>query len=233
MSAIGIIQPGRLGDIIICLPIVKHYYDLGYKVIWPVFAKYYNDAQSVADYVEFIPVTDDVYHCVAEARGVLSRYDDITVFDIAATFPGSKCTEEYVSLGDGFGDESFDQFKYRKCGVPFEKKWSLNIKRNTQEEESVYNVYVKSDKYNVAGLAHSKGRAAIEIESNNPTIYINENHNFFSWIKILENANNIVLVDSAMSNLVEQLNLTNKKTLITKPRQPLPVYKNNWNIHTV
>jgi len=233
MSEIGIIQPGRLGDIIICLPIAKHYYDLGYKVIWPVFAKYCKDVQSVVDYVKFIPVTDNVYHCVDEARGVLSCYNDITIFDIAATFPGSDCTEEYVSLGDGFGDEAFDQFKYRKCGVPFEKKWCLDIQRSAQEEEIVYSTYVKDDKYNVAGLSHSKGSVAIKIESNNPTIHVNENHNFFSWIKVLENANNIVLVDSAMSNLVEQLNLANKKTLITKPRQPLPVYKNNWNIHTV
>jgi hypothetical protein len=233
MSKIGLIQPGRLGDIIICLPIAKHYYDLGYKVIWPVFAKYYNDVQSVASYAEFIPVTDDVYHCIAEARGILTHYDDITVFDIAATFPGSECTEEYVALGDGFGDEAFDQFKYRKCGVPFEKKWDLNIRRNIHEEERVYSEYVKSAKYNVAGLTHSRGSAAIKIESDNPTVHINENHNFFLWIKVLENANNIVLVDSAMSNLVEQLNLANRKTLFTKPRQPLPVYKNNWNIRTI
>ena len=233
MSKIGIIQPGRLGDIIICLPIAKHYYDLGYEVVWPVFAKYCNDVQSVVDYVQFIPVTDDVYHCVGEAKEILSRYDDIMVFDIAATFPGSTCTDEYVSLGDGFGDEAFDQFKYRKCGVPFDKKWCLNITRRADDEEIVYNTYVKNDKYNVAGLSHSRGSVSLKIESNNPTVYINESHSFFSWIKVLENANNIVLVDSAMSNLVEQLNLPNKKTLITKPRQPLPVYKNNWNIHII
>lgn len=233
MSEIGIIQPGRLGDIIICLPIAKHYHDLGYKVIWPVFAKYCKDVQSVVDYVHFIPVTDNVYHCVREAKDVLSRYSDIMTFDIAATFPGSECTEEYVTLGDGFGSESFDQFKYRKCDVTFDKKWQLDIKRRIEDEEAVYNMYVNSEKYNVAGLSHSKGHIPLKIESINPTIYINESHNFFSWIKVLENANNIVMVDSAMSNLIEQLNLPNKKTLITKPRQPLPVYKNNWKIHTV
>jgi len=233
MSKIGIIQPGRLGDIIICLPIAKHYYDLGYNVIWPIFSKYYKDVQSVVDYVQFTPVVDNVYYCVEESRNILSRYDDITVFDIAATFPGSICTEEYVRLGDGFGDETFDQFKYRKCGVPFEKKWRLDINRKIKEEETVYNMYVKNNRYNVAGLAHSRGIVNLKIESNNPTIYINENHSFFSWIKVLENANNIVLVESAMSNLVEQLNLTNKKTLVTKPIQPRPVYKNNWNIFNI
>lgn len=36
-----IIQPGKLGDIIICAPIAQYYADKGYEVYWPVFDNFY------------------------------------------------------------------------------------------------------------------------------------------------------------------------------------------------
>ena len=48
-----LIQPGKLGDIIICAPIAKHYSEMGYEVYWPVFDNFY-DVVSRFDYV--IPV---------------------------------------------------------------------------------------------------------------------------------------------------------------------------------
>jgi hypothetical protein len=35
-----LIQPGRFGDIIICLPIAKFYHSLGYSIIWPISEHY-------------------------------------------------------------------------------------------------------------------------------------------------------------------------------------------------
>jgi hypothetical protein len=37
---IVMVQPGKLGDILICAPIAKHYNDLGYEVLWPVFSNF-------------------------------------------------------------------------------------------------------------------------------------------------------------------------------------------------
>lgn len=37
---IVMIQPGKLGDILICAPIAKYYNDLGYQVLWPVFSNF-------------------------------------------------------------------------------------------------------------------------------------------------------------------------------------------------
>jgi ADP-heptose:LPS heptosyltransferase len=36
-NSLGIIQPGKLGDIIIVLPAAKYLHDKGYKVYWPVY----------------------------------------------------------------------------------------------------------------------------------------------------------------------------------------------------
>ena len=85
-------------------------------------------------------------------------------------------------------------------------------------------------RYVVTGLNHSQGRANINIETDKSIVEINEKYCIFSWLKTLKNATNIVLVDSAMANFVEQMNLTNSKILVSKPNQPRPFFKNNWKI---
>jgi hypothetical protein len=233
MQKIGLLQPGRLGDIVICLPIAKHFYDQGHKVIWPIFHNYINDVTEVIDYVNFVPITNNVYECVKEANQIFNCYRNIKVLDIAATFPGSTCTEEYVKLGDGFGDTSFDRYKYQKSDVPFEEKWNLVFNRIKEQEDQVYHEVVTDLDYNIIGTTHSRGKMNIQFESKYTNIEINQNYNFFSWYKVLENAKNIVLVDSAMANFVEQTNLPNKKIIITKPGQPRPHFKNNWIVKNI
>ena len=92
MKTVGIIQPGRLGDLIICLPITKYYHSKGYKVVWPVFKNYIDMFKEAVDYVKFEPTTDNVWECVPEAYRILKKYDIDITLDIAATFPGSYCT---------------------------------------------------------------------------------------------------------------------------------------------
>lgn len=230
MSKVGLIQPGRLGDIIICLPIAKYLATKGYHVIWPIFSNYKQMIADAVDYVEFIPVTDNVYQTVPSAYQALRQFGSIPMIDIAATFPGSVCTEEYSRLGDGFGPEKFDQFKYRLSDVPFAEKWNLQYKRDLEKEEEVYNLYVKSDIYDVVGLDHSQGRAPFKVESKNQIIELNTKHSIFHWRKILSGAQNIVLVDSAMANFVDQIMIPNDKILIEKPGQPRPVFKNQWRL---
>ena len=52
-----LVQPGKLGDIIICAPIALHYAEKGYEVHWPVFDEFY-ETVSRFDYVT--PVKFDV-----------------------------------------------------------------------------------------------------------------------------------------------------------------------------
>ena len=230
MKNIGIIQPGRLGDIIICLPIAKFYNDQGYTVYWPVFENYITMLSKAVDYVRFLPVSSDVYSCVWQARGTFMNYDVTNIIDIAATFPGSTVTERYVAEGDGFGWEKFDEFKYKIAEVPFKEKWNLQYVRDVKAEEELYNQYVKSEKYDVYSLTHSRGKVNKVVESKHQLIEVNQNHSLFHWRKIFENAQSICLVDSAISNYVEQLNINCKKVLIQKKDQPTATYKNNWKI---
>ena len=43
----------------------------------------------------------------------------------------------------------------------------------------------------------------------------------------------LALVDSAMANFVEQLNVENKKILLLKPGHPRPTFRNDWKIKEV
>lgn len=228
MKTIGILQPGKLGDIIICLPIAKHYTDLGYKVIWPIFDTFVSMLNEVIDYVTFIPVTSNVYNCVSQSKNALYSHTVDHIFDIAATFPDSTCTNEYVALGDGLTHLKFDQFKYNKCHVPFEQKWNLQFNRNTKQEDIIIKDLVTSKKYDVISTKHSRGNLTVRFETKNQLIDVNENYNIFSWYKILNQAECIALVDSAMANFVEQTNMVNKKILLQKPGHPTPTFRNNW-----
>ena len=98
MKTLLIIQPGKLGDIIICLPIAKFYYNKGYKVIWPIFHNFVQMMQNAVEYVDFLSVTNNVYNCVPEAYSIGETYQPTKIIDIAATFPGSICTKEYNKL---------------------------------------------------------------------------------------------------------------------------------------
>jgi len=227
MKTIGIIQPGRLGDIILCLPIAKYYSDKGYKIIWPIFSQYINMFEEMVDYVEFIPVSANIYTCVSEAKHKTINCNKL--LDIAATFPGSTCTERYVGLGDGLGEIKADHFKYIESEVPIECKWNLSIKRNSVAEDNLYNQYVLQPDYAVSCLTSSQGKLDIKLDPmGRQLIEMNENHSIFHWLKILENAKVLILVNSSVSNLVEMLNFTNKKILLPRPDGRLPTLKNKW-----
>ena len=229
MKKIGLIQPGRLGDIILCLPIAKHYYDCGYTVVWPVFSSYLSMFQEVVNYVNFIPVNDNIFTGVPDSYRIIGKVDKI--IDMAATFPGSVCTERYVQSGDGLGDIKADHFKYIVAEVPIEKKWKLTINRNKKKEQELYNMYVQLPAYVVVCLTSSQGRLNVRIDSGTAQyIEMNEKHSIFHWIKILEEAKTLALTNSSVSNLVEMLNLTNRKFLLPRQDGRLPTLKNKWTM---
>ena len=117
--------------------------------------------------------------------------------------------------------------------MPFDLKWKLEYNRNLNLEQKVYDNMVKTLKYDVVSTKHSRGEVNVKFVSKLDIITVNEDYNIFHWRKVLENAKCLALVDSAMANLVEQLNLPNRKILLRKPGQPIPVFKNTWMIQSI
>ena len=115
--------------------------------------------------------------------------------------------------------------------IDLEEKWKLSLNRDLRKEEALYQAYVGINEYVITSLNCSRGIARVVLDVGcRSIIEMNTNHNIFHWITILERAKGIVCVESAVSNLVEQLQIPCKKVLIKKPDGRLPVLKGDWEI---
>ena len=227
MKVIGIVQPGKIGDIIICLPIAKHYHDLGHKVIWPISSEYIKHFQDYIDYVEFIPITNDLWKCINEARNVTK---DCTRLELAFSYPNTPTT---TAMFDS-KNIPFDKVKYQIANVPFDKKWTLELNRNKDREDALYSKICNKGKYVVCHFEGSGFKREIKLDNEGDFDIVKVSSmtdSVFDWLRVLEGASKLVLVDSCFSNLVEQRNLTNQKYfLLRSPFKITPTIKNVWDV---
>ena len=248
MSKIGIIRPCKIGDLIISLPIGKYYFDKGYDVHWPIMSKYYQMFQEVAGhYIKFIPITNSDFFVVNSAKQELINRKISNILNLTfnvGTF------NDVISLGYASTNLTFDQYIYKLAEVPFEHKWNLDIKRNNQCEQKIFDNFIKINTYSACHFEvdynkynWSKGdetrKGYFNLCKNkirNQFIEITSKigpSSLFHWIKILENADQLFLVDSAPMNLVEALGIKNEKYLLIKALdhpKGTPITKNNWKI---
>ena len=204
MKRIGIIQPGRIGDILICLPIAKWYYDRGHEIIWPVDSSIIKNFIGYVDYVQFIPVNFDC----RDAYDKCIRNGCNHIIDVSFTIPNANKfnTDNYFNHQDEF---SFDQFKYYIAGVPFEEKWKLVYNRN-QEKENALRIKLKINKpYIVIQEQSSDCNRVVKWENNEiQRVDIRPvSDSVFDWVGILQKANQHALIESSISNLVDQLSI--------------------------
>jgi hypothetical protein len=77
--------------------------------------------------------------------------------------------------------------------------------------------------HSVAGFDHSV------IPEGWQVIPITEEGYIFDWIKIIENAESVIMTDSVMSNMVDQLNIgTDRYYIPLNHIQLTPVFGNEW-----
>src|SRR6185369_8396784 len=127
----------------------------------------------------------------------------------------------------------FDEYKYAAAGVPFSRKWELEITRNPEREMALHRsldirgpyICIHRRGHDVVanfGMPPEWGALqVVEVDARTDSP--------FDWIYTLEHAAKIVCIDSLFSNLVEQLNLPNEKHLILRlPNPYMPVMKNGW-----
>jgi hypothetical protein len=206
MKRMGIIQPGRIVDIIITLPIAAHYAGLGYKVIWPIMYLYQSMFQSVVDYVEFIPITDDIGKTYTEAKSIVGGGEHIDIcFGFSESLRSNRLWENQ--------SKTFDEYKYDLAGVSFREKFNLRIRRNGSDEQATYDRVVRQEDYVVLHTLTKRGTAATDFEDfgKHQIIQIDSRYDgetgVFSWLKILEGAKKVILTNSSFLNLVNQLGI--------------------------
>lgn len=231
MRKLGIIQPGRLGDIIICLPIAKYYFDKGYEIIWPVLKEYFNTFRDI-DYVNPINLNSDINQSVLESKKICKSHG-CDEMDLSFGFLGSAVSMYHFNVNYA---KNFVESKYKLSNVPIQERWNLQFKRDKTRENSLYNKMVKKSNYTLVHENSSQGNHFISEGSNIVKIIPLEDYNVFNWMKIIELAKEIYCVDSSICNLVES-----QKHLKPKIKKYIPLKKfatgwgrttleNNWQI---
>ena len=211
---VGIIQSRGLGDIIIALPIARHYYKEGYEVYWPVCEPFYSQMRAVAPWVGWISVPVDAggdFFYVnpkqqLDALGILEE-DQLWLYQYLSSHP-HKTNESLFAM------MKFDQYKYANVGLPFGLKWTLSecITRNPAVEDRLYNEQVVGGRYMVYQSVASDLEYPIDLEVIDPDVQRIElreiqGYSVFDWLKIIEGAETCILIDSVFANLIDQLKI--------------------------
>jgi len=229
---LGIIQTRGLGDIIITLPIAKHYHREGWEILWPIVDAWAEQMTESVPWIKWIPLQPDqgdFFYNTPLARLKNFKCDEILPLYQALT--GEKFHEEVY-----FQHTKFDQYKYLKAGVPFHEKWRLAecITRDTQREQTLYDRLVTNPNYVVVHLEGSDHKAAWDpsmVPQDWQIIEITPNitNNIFDWLMILEKAQSLIMVDSVFANIVDQMSIGDDRYFIPRSHIGLtPVQGNHW-----
>ncbi len=228
---LGIVQSRGLGDIVIALPIAKFYHDQGWDCLWPICSEFISHFEHTVPWIKWIPVqTDPGSFFYDQPMKALKNFHCDEIIPLYQALTGHKFHEELY-----FQQTKFDQYKYIKAGVPFLNKWKLSecIQRDAQREQRLYDKIITNEKYAVVHLEGSDHTANFDpsiIPSDWQTVYIKaETDSIFDWLKIIEGAESLVMVDSVYSNLVDQLQITTDKYFIPRSHVGLtPVHGMDW-----
>lgn len=211
MRKLGIIQPGKIGDIIICLPIAKWYHNKGYQVIWPVDRNIINNFIGYVDYVDFIPVNFDC----EQAKMACYQNNCNTIIDLSFTIPNANNMNSSNYLQQELF--SFDEFKYHIADVPFEEKWNLDIIRNSSREKELFDSLYKNQNYVVVQENSSDRNRKVSWE-NTEKLRVDiepfKSQSVFDWLTVLEKADQHILIASCFTNLLDQLNIVADKQYV-------------------
>jgi hypothetical protein len=114
---------------------------------------------------------------------------------------------------DLFAMMKFDQYKYAQADVPFKLKWTLDqcIVRDHIREQALKDRLVNKQRYWVIQQQASDVQYQIDtagIDSDCEIVEISPiTDNIWDWLKILEDCEGMILIDSVFANIVDQMNL--------------------------
>ena len=210
----GFIQSRGIGDLIIALPIAKHYKDQGYEIYWPVCEQFVNQMMEVAPWVGWIAVPVDdrgeffYENPVKQLRALgITEEDTVYLYQYLSSHPEKTNRSHFAQF-------KFDQYKYAAVDLPFSLKWELDkcITRNPVAETRLYEQEVKQDRYmvyqgNASDVAYPIDLSIIEEGVQCIELRELEGYSVFDWLKIIEGAETAILIDSCFANLIDQLKL--------------------------
>ena len=226
---IGLIQSRGLGDIIIALPIAKYFADRGNEVLWPIHEEFVPSFRTAAPYVEFIPIKKDVLSMYEVPLERLQSRGCERILPLYS-FLGSRKDIVNERFAESF---RFDEYKYAVAGVPFREKWNLQIVRDGEREQRLFQGVVAGRDFVVCHLQGSNVRANLDVEAiaqGRSIVEITDRtDNILDWLSVIERASLRIMIDSCFSNLTEQLRISGPKIFIRRSKMAFtPVMLGDW-----
>lgn len=218
MKKLLINQPGRNGDILICLPIAKWYSDFYDVIEWLCPKEYHINFRNIN-------------YCTPVYQTTI-KYDK--VIDMSFGLNVNTTLHKWWN-GTREQWQSFIIPKYIIAEVPLIKRWNLIWTRNGEREDSLYDKVIQEygKEYAVVQDFTHDFHMNIKVE-NKVTFVPYDDYNIFDWYKVLLKAKEIHCIDSCLANFVEVI-----PELLEKPKYYYPTAKvpsmcdrtlliNNW-----
>jgi hypothetical protein len=223
-----ILQPGKLGDLIITLPVANFYSKLGYEVEWLVFSNFNSFFRSI-NYV--IPksfsfgIRDKSYfgnkrlvfkgrnHVMSHqffnvAYNYISALKPDKFLDVCWGFPGSSINNLKLIKEFHKQNRNWIDMRYSLCETPLKERWNFQWNRDECKEDSLLNIIqnMAYEKYGSKEYSiyhnYADNKKQIELKNKINFQYIN-GYEIYDWYKVLLYASEIGCGDSCLANFVE------------------------------
>ena len=229
---IGLIQTRGIGDIIMALPIADYFIEQGCEIVWPIDHRFMPIFQPIKPSIQFFPVTE-------KEGGPNYLVNDPVTITREQGCDRTIILYSYVNNQQVYDPRlsavlKLDEYKYAVAGVPLSRKWTLSYERQMDREQALFDSLDIREDYVCVHDIGSNMTSAFEIPEHLTNglrmVRVEElTDSPLDWRLTLERAKRLIMVDSCLSNLVEQINLETEKYMITRaPIQLPPVYKNGW-----
>lgn len=211
-------QPGKVGDILRCLPIAKHYADQGYIVSWLCPDEYH----SLFNYVYYV-------RPVSRKTETFHKEIDLS-FGINQGTPIHKWW-----LRNQRNFPTFVHAKYHLAGVDVSQSTNLVFEPNIQREETLFaELGLTEDSEYVLFHGASTYGTPVEIQSEKQIVEFKpyKDYTIFDWRKVILKASEIHCIDSSLLNFVEILKPDCPKTYYRVPERTTETFMdfNAWQV---
>jgi hypothetical protein len=235
MASIGLVQTRGLGDIVIAAPIAQYYIERGDSVYWPIDSRFLSAVERAFPTIRFLSVDTQVHGGASyeffygEPLRLLQAHGCEIIYPLYSYLSGLDVVNEKLAKS-----LKFDEYKYAVAQVPFDRKWTLKVTRDSMREAQLEARLGLVKPYVLLHEEGSNFKLRIELPAD-----VTERFQIvrmetltdspFDWIGVMEKASMLVCVDSCFANLAEQMNLCSEKYLMLRSDiRATPVFKNGW-----
>lgn len=211
-------QPGKVGDILICLPIAKFYADKGFQVHW-LCPRIYHELFRYVDYATPIET-------------IQSRYE--VIIDLSFGIDQRAPIHRWW-LRNKHQFQTFVHVKYHLAEVPVSERYNLVYHRDEHREKELFKMVDHEDikKYALVHDRSDYGQVP-QIHTSLPVIKFAPigKYTIFDWRLIIENATEIHCIDSSLANFVEVLKPAGRKFFYRVPERTTESWFdfNQWHL---